>query len=82
MNPPLRQGMKDKLTQLIVDTMNGRFGTKNRSELISRLQGIYLEKSINPLRVNTYNRLVAKQLKDLADKVNELAERLNEKIQS
>ena len=82
MNPLLRQGMKDKLTQLIADTMIGRFGTKNRSELINRLQAIYLEKPINPLRVNTYNRLVSKQLKDLADKINEMVKILNEKIQS
>ena len=35
----------DKLEKLIADVFTGRFGTKNRSELISRLEGVYLEES-------------------------------------
>jgi hypothetical protein len=31
------------LSKLITDVMTGKFGTKNRSELISRLQGIFLK---------------------------------------
>ena len=32
---------------------------------------------INPLRKNCYDRLVSRQLKDLADKVEELVEEVN-----
>lgn len=42
---------------------------------ISRRQ----EHGINPLRQNCYKRLERMQLKDLADKVNELTKYLNEK---
>ena len=33
----------EELEKLIADVTVGRFGTKNRSELISRLQGVYLD---------------------------------------
>jgi len=73
--------MKQTLAKIIVDAMLGKFGHIN-SELVSRLEGLYLEipeekKNINPLRVNCYNRLVSKQLKDLADKVNQLVDEIN-----
>jgi hypothetical protein len=34
---------KEKLIALNNDVMTGKFGTKNRAELISRLQGLYLD---------------------------------------
>jgi hypothetical protein len=37
------ENMKLKLDSLISDTYTGKFGTKNRVELISRLQSIYLQ---------------------------------------
>jgi len=35
--------IKKKLADLMADLYTGRFGTKNRVELISRLQSIYLQ---------------------------------------
>ena len=39
--------LKEALPKIITDVMTGKFGTKNRAELISRLEGLYLELSDN-----------------------------------
>jgi len=35
--------LKQKIADLLADVMTGKFGTKNRSELISRLEDMYLD---------------------------------------
>lgn len=40
--------------------------------------GQEVKKDINPLRVRVYERLIKMNLKDLADKVNELVDYLND----
>lgn len=64
--------MKQLLEKLIADTMTGKFGTKHRSELITRLQAIYLELTENKLKFNIARQKVKSrqkfQQKEIPDK--------------